>query len=286
MKLDDIRSLPLVAIGGQADIYDYGKGKVIRVPRRTQDYDRIRYEYRVYLSLSGSNIAAPKVYELVEVDGAPSIIMERIVGTSMMDQIKKQPQLIRQKGIELANMHLGLLRVKADASLTNSKDQAKYCISKSGSLAEDTKHVLLDLLEHLPGGDFLCHGDFHPGNILHSNGKDYTIDWSGATKGDIAYDVAHTYILLRVVPRVPGLSPRMHVIQKLLGKAMASAYLKTITKSIPVDRDQLSIWVLIRAAERTYYGLPSEMASLHSFINKYVQTSSVGRTQKDFYKWI
>lgn len=286
MKLDDIGTLPLIARGGQADIYDYGNGKVIRVPRRPQDYDRIRYEYKVYLSLSGSNVSAPRVYELVEVNGAPSIIMERILGISMIEQIKKQPQLIRRKVIDLANMHLGLLRVNAEVSMTNSKDQAKYCIGKSRSLTEDTKQVLLNMLDHLPGGNFLCHGDFHPGNILYRDGKDYVIDWSGATKGDVVYDVAHTYILLRVVPRAPGVSLLMHGIQKLLGKTMASIYLKTIMKSISIDPCQLTSWVLIKAAERTYYGLPSEMKRLHTFINKYVQTSCAGRTKEDFYKWL
>lgn len=286
MKQDDIGSLLLIARGGQADIYDYGNGKVIRVPRRPQDYDRIRYEYMVYLSLSGSNVAAPRVYELVEVNGAPSIIMERILGTSMMDQIKKRPQLIRRKAIDLANMHLGLLKIEAEVSMTNSKDQAKYCIGQSRSLTEDTKQVLIDSLGHLPAGNFLCHGDFHPGNILHRDGRDYIIDWSGATKGDIAYDIAHTYILLRVVPRAPGVSLLMHGIQKLLGKAMASIYLKTIMKAIPMDPGRLSRWVLIKAAERTYYGLPSEMKRLHTFINKCVQTVSAGRTTEDFYKWL
>jgi len=286
MKLDDIGTLPLIARGGQADIYDYGGGKVIRVPRRTQDYDRIRYEYKIYLSLSGSNVAAPKVYDLVEVDGAPSIIMERILGTSMMDQIKKQPHLIRRKAVDLANMHLGLLRVSADVSITNAKDQAKYCIGKSGSLTEHTKQVLMDTMEHLPAGNSLCHGDFHPGNILHRDGTDYIIDWSGATKGDAAYDVAHTYILLRVVPRAPGIGLLMHGIQKLLGRAMASIYLKTIMKSIAIDRSQLSKWVLIKAAERTYYGLPSEMARLHTFINRYVGQMSAGQTKESFYKLI
>lgn len=286
MKLDDIGTLPLIARGGQADIYDYGGGKVIRVPRRPQDYDRIRYEYKVYLSLAGSNVAAPKAYDLVEVNEAPSIIMERILGTSMMDQIKKQPYLIRRKAIDLANMHLGLLRVSADVSITNAKDQAKYCIGKSRSLTEQTKQVLMDELEHLPGGNSLCHGDFHPGNILHRDGTDYIIDWSGATKGDVVYDVAHTYILLRVVPRAPGIGLLMHGIQKLLGKAMASIYLKTIMKSISIDPNQLSKWVLIKAAERTYYGLPSEMTRLHTFINRYVRLMSAGKNKDSFYKLI
>ena len=102
MKLDEVKTLHLIARGGQADIYDYGNGKVIRVPRRPQDYDRIRYEYSVYLSLPGSDVAAPAVYGLVEVDNAPSIVMQRIVGISMMDQIKNRPFLFR-KGKRVAN---------------------------------------------------------------------------------------------------------------------------------------------------------------------------------------
>jgi hypothetical protein len=283
MRLADIGTLPLVARGGQADIYDYGNGKVIRVPRRPQDYDRIRYEYRVYLSLSCSGVDAPKVDELVEVNGAPSIVMQRIVGTSMIDQIRRQPLLIRQKGFDLARMHLGLLKINANASISSSKDQARYCISKSGALSEETKRVLMDLLADLPEGKSLCHGDFHPGNIIHSDGKDFIVDWSGATKGDVLYDVAHTYLLLGTVPRAPGVSLLMYAMQKLLGKAMASIYLKTIAKSISIDPDQLSSWVLIRAAERTYYGFPSEIEHLHAFIDRAIST---GRTMKDCYRWL
>jgi hypothetical protein len=286
MKLDDLKNLPLIARGGQADIYDYGNGKVIRVPRRPQDYDRIRYEYRVYLSLSGSDVAAPAVYELVEVDNSPSIIMQRIVGISMIDQIKKQPFLIRNKAIHLAGMHLALLKVNADASITTGKDQAKFCIKASPCLTEPIKTVILGILDHLPGGNTLCHGDFHPGNILHSNGRDYIIDWSGASRGDIAADVAHTYILLKVVPRVPGIGLFMHAIQKQLGNAMASIYLKSTMKSMSLNPVIFSKWVLIKAAERTYYGLPSEKQRLQTFIAKYVDALSQGRNEDHFYKWI
>jgi len=286
MRPIDVGALRLVAKGGQADIYDYGDGKVIRVPRRPQDYDRIRYEYGIYVLLSGTTIAAPKAFELVEVNGAPSIVMERILGPSMIDEIRKQPYLIRRKAIDLANMHRDLLGVTAAASMTNSKDQAKYCVSRSQSLTEDTKQVLMNVLEQLPEGAFLCHGDFHPGNILHSDGKNYIIDWSGATKGDLLYDVAHTYILLRVAPRVPGISMFMHGIQKLLGKVMASIYLRTIMKCLPVDPSRLSKWVLIKAAERTYYGLPSEKERLRAFVSKYALAISSGKSKASFYKRI
>ena len=286
MKRDHIESLPLVARGGQADIYDCGNGRIIRVPRRPQDYDRIRYEYAVYSLLSGSTVVAPRAYELVDVDGAPSIIMERIPGISMMEQIRKKPLTFRRQAVGLARMHLGLLKVSAESTLTSSRKQAHHCIGNSRSLPGGVKRALMEVLEQLPDGDFLCHGDFHPGNILHSGGRDYIIDWSGATKGNIGYDIAHTYILLRVVPRAPGISLLLYAVQKLLGKAMARIYLKTVLKSVSLPPGQLSLWVLIKAAERTYYGLPSEMKRLHTFINRSVQAKAAGNTTGEFYRWI
>jgi hypothetical protein len=47
-----------------------------------------------------------------------------------------------------------------------------------------------------------------------------------------------------------------------------------------------SKWVLIKAAERTYYGLPSEKRRLQIFIAKCVDALSLGRNEDHFYKWI
>jgi len=282
-QVDGVETLPRVAQGGQADIYDYGDGKVLRVPRRPRDYDRIRYEYSVYSLLSGSNIKAPKAYELVEVNNAPAIIMERIQGISMIDQIKKWPFLARRKTVDLAEMHVGLLKQTANESITNGKDKARFCINGSPNLAEDTKKELLDVLERLPGGNFLCHGDFHPGNILHSHRVDYIIDWSGASRGDFVCDIAHTYVLLKVVPRVPGISALMHAVQKRIGNAMAGVYLRTIEKSVSINLETFSRWVLIMAAERTYYGLQSEMSRLQTFIIEYMKAISMGKKEDHLY---
>ena len=84
----------------------------------------------------------------------------------------------------------------------------------------------------------------------------------------------------------PGISPFMHAIQKQLGQAMASSYLKTIAKSIQLDLGPFSKWVLMMAAERTYYGLPSEMKRLQTFIEMYVEAISSGRDKDHFYKLI
>jgi hypothetical protein len=78
----------------------------------------------------------------------------------------------------------------------------------------------------------------------------------------------------------------MHALQKQLGKVMAGVYLRTIRKTISLNLAVFSRWVLIMAAERTYYGLPSEMKRLQVFILKYMKALSSGMKEDHLYKWI
>ncbi len=257
---------PLIARGGQSDIHEYGEGRVLRVARRPQDYDRIRYEFAVYAWLRGRGAAVPAAYELLDVDGAPAISMERVSGPTLMDQIRRNPLSARRGARELARLHLGLLRLEAAAPVIDARDKARHCIGSSSRLRADQKDRLLAILDGLPAGTSLCHGDFHPGNIIRSDRGDVVIDWSAASFGDFHGDVAHTWLLLRNVPRVPGVSRLLHAVQKRIGGAIAATYLRGIGRERPIDPGVFSRWLLVKAAERTYYGLPSEQARLLQII--------------------
>ncbi len=281
-----IEGLPLIARGGQAEIYDYVDGKVLRVAKRPQDFDRIRYEYSVYSTLAESGLSVPRAYELVTVDGAPTIVMDKVAGSSMMASIARNPLQLGVKARELARLHLGLREFTVNRGLTPTKAKAEFCINHSQILSDQTKQKVLEVLKGLPDGDTLCHGDFHPGNIICNGGKNYIIDWVGASCGDFHADVAHTYILLRVVPRVPHMSRIMHFIQKRVGRSMADRYLAEVSSGISLDYEVFSKWVLVNAAERTYHGLESEKEHLHSFIGKYLEVLAHGGNQAELYKAI
>ncbi len=282
----ELDKLPLLARGGQADIYDYGDGKVLRVPRREMDFARIRYEYDVYVFLNGVGAAAPRVYNLVMIDKVPAIIMQKISGVSMMEMVKKNPLDIRRKVVELARLHQQVLRRTAAETITKEKDKAAYCINASEYLTAPIKRFLLGILADLPDGDNLCHGDFHPGNIISVNGTYYLIDWSAASRGDFVADIAHTYILMKVVPRVPGISRFMHALQRFLGNFMAKKYLEHIRRISPFSYEIFSKWVLIKAAQRTYYGLPSEKKRLTLFIDRCFRAAGAHKKTESYFKLI
>ncbi len=71
-------------------------------------------------------------------------------------------------------------------------------IARAKPLDEPRKQPLLGRLADLPEGDRLCHGDFHPINVLGEVSQPIVIDWPDACRGDPAADVCRSYLLLRL----------------------------------------------------------------------------------------
>ena len=56
----------------------------------------------------------------------------------------------------------------------------------------------------MPEGE-LCHGDFHPLNIIGPIGQEVLVDWLDATRGDPAAYVCRSFVLMRHwAPEVAG----------------------------------------------------------------------------------
>lgn len=68
--------------------------------------------------------------------------------------------------------------------------------SSSGLLPEAIAPGIRALLERLPPGDALCHGDLHPGNVIMTAEGPRLVDWSGTVRAPGAYDLASAHVLL------------------------------------------------------------------------------------------
>ena len=59
------------------------------------------------------------------------------------------------------------------------------------------KEALYERIEGLPDADYLCHGDYHPGNVLvGGDGSWRVIDFMNVCYGPREYDAARTFFLL------------------------------------------------------------------------------------------
>jgi Ser/Thr protein kinase RdoA (MazF antagonist) len=68
------------------------------------------------------------------------------------------------------------------------------------------KHIatrILTLIERLPPGDGLCHGDLLPGNVILTAEGPRLIDWAGAMRAPAGLDLGCCHVLLsELVPEI------------------------------------------------------------------------------------
>lgn len=79
----------------------------------------------------------------------------------------------------------------------------------------------------------LCHGDFHPFNLILSNKSVNIIDWVDASSGDIRADVFRTYLLY-----------------SQSSVELAEMYLHIYCRNTGLSRDEIFQWAPIIIAAR------------------------------------
>jgi Ser/Thr protein kinase RdoA (MazF antagonist) len=93
----------------------------------------------------------------------------------------------------------------------------------------------------MPDCDRLCHGDFHPMNVLGEASQPIVIDWPNACRGDPAGDVCRSYLLLR-----------LHTDE------VADPYLDAYCGVSRVPRQIILLWLPFVAAARLTEDVPGE----------------------------
>ena len=132
----------------------------------------------------------------------------------------------------------------------------------------------LEVLEGLPAGDALCHGDFHPGNIMMAGATPVLIDWTGAMRGDPVADVARTRLILRLGEPPPGTSAALRIMARFGRRILVSLYLRSYRRRRRLDMTAVGRWEIPVAAAGLGYGIKEETPSLISLLEEeYGRTS-------------
>jgi aminoglycoside phosphotransferase (APT) family kinase protein len=122
-----------------------------------------------------------------------------------MQYINGQPLLNAQMSADecLAAMAT-LVKLQCDVHQIREKNQPKQSeqikrrINEAQQLDAAAKSRLLALHSRLDdGANCLCHGDFHPLNVLYDGSRHWIIDWVDATIGHPHADACRTYLMLK-----------------------------------------------------------------------------------------
>jgi hypothetical protein len=131
------------------------------------------------------------------------LVLERLGGTDMLSLLQRQPRRLLGLARALADAHLVVHGIQAPAELPGLRPVLAARIAGAG-LPPPLREHAVRVLDALPDGDRLCHGDYHPGNVLVAADRVGVIDWANAACGVPEADHARTVLLLRWADPLPG----------------------------------------------------------------------------------
>ena len=137
--------------------------------------------------------------------------------------------------IQIADLHKKILEYNT-CEVMSYKEFLQLCIGEKINLNAD----IYNEIAALSNGNCLCHGDYHPGNVLvDTNGKVLVIDFMNVCHGPWQYDVARTYVLISE----GDISKEIHNREELvyMQKQIADIYLKKLNVSYNEIREYVSI---------------------------------------------
>ena len=109
--------------------------------------------------------------------------------------------------------------------------------------------------------------------LIGSDGP-VVIDWTNATRGDPAADVARTRLMVRLGDLPPGSPALVRQLNRFGRRYFGRAYLRSYRAEHPVDTAVLDRWEIVRAADRVSEGIEVEIPSLLELLERAYRDAS------------
>ena len=250
---------PPFALGHTAEVYKWKEGCILKLFRECFPLNAIEHEARVTRLVCQAGLSVPAVGEITEINGRYGLVYERVSGRPMLYTIAARPWTFSRYARLLAELQVEIHRIEAVPGLPSQHQKLRENIQAVDILPLELRKTALKVLEDLPEGNQLCHGDFHPDNVLITEKGPVIIDWIDATNGNPLADVARSSLLMTKAPIPVNNSIRW--ILDVGRKQFHRVYLRHYFELCPGDQE-FARWRIVNAAGRLSEGIPEEQALL------------------------
>ena len=220
-----------------------------------------------------ARVGAPRFFGITRVDGRIALIYERRHGPSMLERLIARPWTAHRLGTMLGELHATMHDAPAPSLPDLAATFREAIRGAEAHAGADASARALDRIEALPAGDSLCHGDFHPGNVVMSASGPAVIDWLTAGSGPPAADVARTLFLLRDGRMPPDRSALRRQLTVLLRQRFSAAYLAAYRRRRALDLEEVAAWRLPILVARLDEGIEDERAHVRALIDDELATA-------------
>lgn len=246
-----------MARGNTSDIWPWTPQTVVKVLHPGIPRHWAAIEADITWRVHAAGLPVPAVEGVVEVDGRPGIVLERIEGETMWEHMKATPATAHDciesiVGLQ-AELHATTVEGLPDLGrrLGSKIDEAVQIPARDRRMAQT-------MLAELPRGTALCHGDVHPANVVLAERGLVILDWFDAATGYPLADVARSSLLMR--PPVSRWSWPMHLSGATTGflDRIHCEYLRALARRGLVDAEGFARWEVVVAVARMSEPVPTE----------------------------
>lgn len=199
----------------------------------------------------GSNLNVPKLVEVKKIGSRWALISEYIEGKTISQLMKEDPDNFDRYLNLFVDVQLTILS-NSVPMLNRIKEKFTRKLQNATNIEENTKYELLERLNGMKNHTKLCHGDYHPSNVIVRNdGVVYVIDWAHVTQGNASADAARTYLLFSIDNQ----------------EQLAEKYLNIFSQKSGISKSNIQRWIPIVAATQMTKQIEEEQDFLSKWIN-------------------
>ena len=195
----DLNKCEKIGAGGNGAVYRISEDEIVKVNFNPDTYETLEQELAKAKEAFFLGVPTAISFDMVDCgEGKKGVVYEIIKSSTLGENIQKDPsrmEELTEKYIEQINL---LHSIHTDNPVYGSAKDSyrKQVEAASKYLTEEEGELLNLILEALPEGDRLVHGDAHPKNIMIQNGEMLWIDMEGMSVGHPIYDLISIAVIL------------------------------------------------------------------------------------------
>jgi thiamine kinase len=248
----NIESRRPLAFGRTAEIYAWPGDRVLKLFHDWFPPEHVEYEARIARAVYSAGLNVPEVGDILEVDGRLGLEYERLRGILLWEEMMAKPWELGKHARLLARLQAEIHAITGVQGLPALRARLEKRIGSAGELSSEVREASLLALSHLPDGKKLCHGDFHPLNVILTAEGPVVIDWIDAAIGSAPADVARTTVLTM---GAKATARPTSLLEKVMLEWGHRVYRKRYFELRPGGEEEYQAWIPLVAAARLSEGI-------------------------------
>ena len=236
----------LIATGLTSEVFSWGPERVLKLFFPWVQRETVEREFSATQAIHRAGMPTPAAFELLQVGQRSGIVFERLHGDSLLRGVERRPWTLFTAARQLAEQHARVHSYDALPELSTQREQIERWIASAEDFPPAQKAAARAQMARLPTGGALCHGDFHPGNIILTSRGPMIIDWAGASRGHPLGDVARTSVLFESANLPPNTPLKIRILMKLARQLLHRTYLRRYLEVRPGTLEDIESWRVVQ----------------------------------------